>query len=86
MRFQNERSKIQRRHLEKLAFVYVRQSCPQNVRKHVVGGQRQLDVQLLALELGWPKENIIVVTADTGTSGASTESSAIRSASTKIVA
>lgn len=73
MFFQNERSKIRRDHLEKLAFIYVRQSTPQSVKKHVVSGQRQQDVQLLALELGWQKENIIVVTADTGTSGASTE-------------
>jgi len=73
MSFRNENSKIQRRHIEKLAFIYVRQSCPQNVKKHVVGGQRQADVQLLALELGWPRENVIVVTADTGTSGASTQ-------------
>ncbi len=73
MSFQNERAKIQRRHIEKLAFIYVRQSTAQSVKKHVVSGQRQADIQLLAHELGWQKENIIVVTADTGTSGASTQ-------------
>jgi len=73
MFFQKEKSKIQRQHLEKLAFIYVRQSTPQSVKKHIVSGQRQADVELLALELGWPKENIIVVTADTGISGASTQ-------------
>lgn len=69
----NASSKIQREHLEKLAFIYVRQSTPQGVRKNVVGGKRQEDVEQLAIDLGWPADQIVMVKSDTGLSGASTE-------------
>src|ERR1700730_3674166 len=73
MSIQNVSSKIQREHIEKLAFIYVRQSCAQGVKTNVVGGRRQREeVERLASELGWPKSNIVIVDDDQARSGSST--------------
>lgn len=65
--------KIRREHTEKLAYVYVRQSTQGGVKWNVVGGQRQRDVRLLALQMGWPEENVRVIDEDQARSGESTE-------------
>jgi DNA invertase Pin-like site-specific DNA recombinase len=73
MSLQDAAIKIRREHLEKLAYVYVRQSTPGGVKKNIVGGQRQRDMHKVALELGWREENIRVIEKDQARSGSSTE-------------
>jgi DNA invertase Pin-like site-specific DNA recombinase len=66
--------KIRPEHLEKLAFIYVRQSTRNGVLHNVVGGRRQREeVESLALQLGWSNENIIIVDYDQAVSGSSTQ-------------
>jgi DNA invertase Pin-like site-specific DNA recombinase len=63
--------KIDRWHLERIAFVYVRQSTPSQVRKNVEGGERQRRMQQRVQELGWPDHQVRLLGADTGHSGSS---------------
>lgn len=65
--------KVTVEHTSKYAYVYVRQSSLRGVRENVVGGQRQRDVAKLAIQMGWPKENIRVVDEDQARSGSTTE-------------
>jgi DNA invertase Pin-like site-specific DNA recombinase len=65
--------KIQGRHLERLAVVYVRQSSTQQVQRHQESTQLQYGLVNLAERLGWRKERILVIDDDLGLSGASAE-------------
>ena len=65
--------KIQGRHHERLAVVYVRQSTIQQVQQHQESTQVQYGLVHLAKRLGWPRERILVVDDDLGVSGASAE-------------
>lgn len=65
-------AKIQDRHLERLAFVYVRQSHPQQVQRHRESAQVQAGLQQRALDWGWPADRIHVLDGDQGCSGTST--------------
>ncbi|MFC1482497.1 recombinase family protein [Myxococcota bacterium] len=56
-------------HRERLAFVYVRQSSYYQVEHHLESQRRQYDFHKLALELGWPRERVVVVDEDQGQSG-----------------
>ena len=67
------KDKIQREHLERCAYVYVRQSTLQQVRENTISTQRQYDLSKLAIHLGWIQEKIIIVDQDQARSGASTE-------------
>ena len=60
--------KIQARHLEKRAYVYVRQSSPGQVMSHPESARRQRELARLASELGWPKSRVVVVDDDQGKS------------------
>jgi DNA invertase Pin-like site-specific DNA recombinase len=64
--------KIQPRHLDRLAIVYVRQSHPQQQIKHPesVATQRRLRERIE--QWGWPNERIRVLEGDLGKSGTST--------------
>jgi DNA invertase Pin-like site-specific DNA recombinase len=62
---------IKPHHLEKLAFVYLRQSSPTQVKRNVESGRRQRYMQKRVQELGWPASAIHVLGADTGRSGSS---------------
>lgn len=59
-------NKIGRRHLEQLAFVYVRQSDPQQVRRHRESTDLQYQLVRLAMQLGWPRDRIEVIDEDLG--------------------
>ena len=59
------------RHLERLAFVYVRQSSPGQVRNHVESRKRQLRMQEHVQRLGWPAARIRLLGGDSGRSGSS---------------
>ena len=53
--------KIRPEHLERKAFVYIRQSSPQQLRDHVEGRRRQFQMTDWAERAGWPKERIAVI-------------------------
>ena len=61
--------KIQNRHCERLAYVYVRQSTPWQVIEHRESTERQYHLRERALELGWPASRVEVIDEDQGRSG-----------------
>ena len=63
--------KIQPEHLERQAFIYVRQSTLMQVRDNTASKARQYDLVQRAMNLGWPRERITVIDQDQGHSGAS---------------
>lgn len=66
-------SKILARHLERTAYVYVRQSTPQQVRRNPEGRENQEALAQRAAALGWSPARVRVVDADLGLSGKSVE-------------
>lgn len=65
--------KIQGRHFERLAVVYVRQSSLHQVQQNQESTQLQYGLASTAERLGWPRERILVIDDDLGISGASSE-------------
>jgi DNA invertase Pin-like site-specific DNA recombinase len=63
--------KIRPDHLERPAFVYVRQSTLFQVREHTASTARQYDLVQRARDLGWSKASITVIDKDQGRSGSS---------------
>ena len=61
--------KIQARHHQRLAVVYVRQSSPQQVQEHRESADLQYDLRRRATELGWPADRVTVLDEDQGRSG-----------------
>jgi len=59
--------KIQPSHIEREAYVYVRQSSMQQVRTRLEGQRRQYDLRERALGLGF--QRVIVIDEDLGRSG-----------------
>jgi DNA invertase Pin-like site-specific DNA recombinase len=68
----NRPAKITASHLDRWAFVYVRQSHPQQVQRHRESAQVQANLRQRALDWGWPPERIRVLQGDQGRSGTST--------------
>jgi len=64
-------SKVQARHLQRQAYLYIRQSSLRQVLEHTESTQRQYALQQRAIALGWAQDQIIVVDSDQGLSGAS---------------
>jgi excisionase family DNA binding protein len=60
-------SKIQKSHLDRTAYIYIRQSCPDQVRRNVESKRRQYALSDRAKELGWGR--VCVVDDDQGRSG-----------------
>ncbi len=60
-------------HLERRAMVYVRQSTPQQVNDHQESTARQYALADRAVELGWAREDVLVIDDDLGRSGQSIE-------------
>jgi excisionase family DNA binding protein len=65
--------KIGRRHLDRVAVVYVRQSTLAQVREHAESTARQYALAEQAVGLGWDRRLVQVIDADLGVSGRSTE-------------
>jgi DNA invertase Pin-like site-specific DNA recombinase len=65
--------KIQRRHRERLAIVYIRQSTVQQIERHQESTRLQYALVDRAFQFGWPRESILVIDDDLGRSGASIE-------------
>lgn len=73
MHITDQRStKIIDTHLQKIAYVYLRQSSMGQVRNHRESTERQYALQELARNLGWPVARIKVLDGDLGKSGTST--------------
>jgi len=64
--------KIQPRHLDRLAIVYVRQSHPQQQIRHPESIATQRRLQERIQQWGWPEDRIRVLDGDLGKSGTST--------------
>jgi DNA invertase Pin-like site-specific DNA recombinase len=62
-------SKIQDRHLDRLAVVYVRQSSPQQVIENRESRERQYALAQFAQRLGWPAERVVIIDEDQARSG-----------------
>jgi DNA invertase Pin-like site-specific DNA recombinase len=63
--------KIRPDHLDRQAFVYVRQSTFVQVRLNTGSTARQYDLVRRALDLGWSQEQVVTIDQDQGHSGAS---------------
>ena len=63
--------RISRGHLERTAFVYLRQSSLQQVKKNVESAKRQRQMKELVKQWGWPDRQIAMLDGDTGKSGSS---------------
>jgi len=64
--------KIQSRHRERLAIVYVRQSTLQQVTRHQESTRLQYALVERAVSLGWPRPQVEVIDEDLGKSAATT--------------
>lgn len=67
----NEPSKVTARHLQRNAYLYVRQSTLRQVLENSESTKRQYALRERAVALGWPIEKVIVIDNDLGQSGAS---------------
>lgn len=65
--------KLQGRHLERLAVVYIRQSSMAQVHHHQESTKLQYSLVDLARRLGWAPERILTLDEDLGLSGASAQ-------------
>lgn len=66
-----ETLKVQSHHLERCAYLYIRQSSMRQVIENVESTKRQYALRGRAIALGWRDEQIIVIDSDQGESGAS---------------
>jgi DNA invertase Pin-like site-specific DNA recombinase len=64
--------KITPYHLQRNAYLYVRQSTLRQVVENTESTQRQYALQQRAIALGWTQEQITIIDDDLGESGAST--------------
>ena len=63
--------KVQPRHLERGAYLYIRQSSMRQVIENVESTKRQYALRSRAIALGWRDDQIVVIDDDQGESGAS---------------
>ncbi len=61
-------AKVQAAHLQRPAYIYVRQSDPIQVRQHQESALRQYGLELRARTLGWLPEQIVTLDEDQGRS------------------
>ena len=61
--------KIQSLHYERMAYVYVRQSTPWQVKENRESTERQYHLHERALQLGWPASHVEVIDEDQGRTG-----------------
>jgi DNA invertase Pin-like site-specific DNA recombinase len=67
----NAESKVTASHLQRGAYLYIRQSTLRQVLENTESTQRQYALRRRALTLGWSEERIVVIDHDLGQSGAS---------------
>ena len=66
-------SEIERQHLQRKAYVYVRQSTMAQVEHNTESLERQYELSERAVALGWDAREVVVVDSDLGRSGKSTD-------------
>jgi DNA invertase Pin-like site-specific DNA recombinase len=66
-------SKVTPAHQAKLAYVYVRQSSLSQVTRHTASTDLQYHLVERAIQLGWPRERVVLIDEDLGKSGASAQ-------------
>lgn len=64
----NHHPKVTSFHLQRLAYIYIRQSSLKQVHQNQEGQRNQYRLKQRALELGWPDERIRIVDSDLGLS------------------
>jgi DNA invertase Pin-like site-specific DNA recombinase len=62
-------SKVKPSHTQRAAFVYIRQSSPAQVEYNRESTARQYALVEKACQLGWAKEQVIVIDEDLGLTG-----------------
>ena len=62
-------TKVRPSHTRRFAFVYIRQSSPSQVENNRESTARQYALVEKACDLGWAKEQVIVIDEDLGLSG-----------------
>lgn len=67
----SESLKVQPHHLERGAYLYIRQSSMRQVLENIESTKRQYALRQRAVALGWPDDRIVVIDSDQGESGAS---------------
>ncbi len=67
----NAESKVTGEHLQRAAYLYVRQSSLHQVLENTESTERQYALRRRAVALGWPEDQIVVIDRDQGQSGAS---------------
>ena len=65
----SERSKLTSSHLRRQAFVYLRQSSQAQLERNVESTDRQYQLVARAIELGYAREQVVVIDEDLGISG-----------------
>ena len=65
--------KIQPKHRDRLAIVYVRQSTPHQVLENRESTELQYNLARRAVALGWPNERVLIIDEDQGRSAQSAE-------------
>jgi DNA invertase Pin-like site-specific DNA recombinase/uncharacterized protein YndB with AHSA1/START domain/predicted DNA-binding transcriptional regulator AlpA len=68
----SDSSKVKLSHTSRAAFVYIRQSSPQQVENNRESTARQYALVERACELGWAREQVTVIDEDLGLSGSGT--------------
>jgi DNA invertase Pin-like site-specific DNA recombinase len=67
----NQHPKVQPAHLERLAYVYIRQSSLRQVEEHLESQDLQYQLAQRAQSLGWASGQVVVIDDDLGKSGVS---------------
>ena len=65
----SENSKVAASHLQRAAFVYIRQSTQGQVERNTESTERQYALVERAIELGFAREQVVVIDEDLGISG-----------------
>jgi DNA invertase Pin-like site-specific DNA recombinase len=63
--------KVQSHHLQRDAYLYIRQSSMRQVVENIESTKRQYALRGRARAMGWPDDRVIVIDCDQGESGAS---------------
>ena len=66
-------NKIGPTHLQRQAYLYVRQSTLRQVLENTESTKRQYALRERAVALGWPQDRIVVIDSDLGQSGADSD-------------
>lgn len=67
-----DNAKLKPAHLQRIAFVYVRQSTAAQLERNRESTDRQYRLLDRAVSLGWTRERVTVIDEDQGHSGSST--------------